>query len=58
MSYYVAAGQELPEFGSLAELQASTGDGVFSDGGTLHLKLYVRDGRDYAVLDLCAVNCL
>lgn len=56
--YYIAPGQELPDLGSLSALQASTGDGVFSDGGTLHVKLYVRDGRDYAVLDLCADSCL
>jgi hypothetical protein len=55
--YYVAAGQELPQFASLAELQASTGDGVFSDGGDIHVKLYVRDSRDYAVLDLCTADC-
>jgi cell migration-inducing and hyaluronan-binding protein len=55
--YYVAGGQELPEFSSLAELQASTGEGVFSNGGDIHVKLYVRSDRDYAVLDLCTSSC-
>ena len=55
--YYVASGQELPEFGSLAELEASTGDGVYSSGGDIHVKLYVRNDRDYAVLDLCTASC-
>ncbi|MCP4306715.1 MAG: transmembrane domain-containing protein [bacterium] len=55
--YYVAAGQELPEFGSLAALEASTGDGVYSDGASIHVKLYVSSDRDYAVLDLCTSGC-
>lgn len=55
--YYVATGQELPAFGSLAELEASTGDGVLSDGSSIHVKLYVRTDRDYAVLDLCTAGC-
>lgn len=55
--YYVAAGQELPALGSLAELEASTGDGVYSDGASIYVKLYVRSDRNYAVLDLCTAGC-
>ncbi|THF84855.1 transmembrane domain-containing protein [Deinococcus sp. KSM4-11] len=37
----------------LASLDATTGDSYALNGGTLYLKLVVRPGTDFAVLDVC-----
>ena len=43
---------------SLAELDQSDGGMYRLEGGTLHLKLQVWSGRDYAVIDVCRFeNC-
>ena len=43
----------LTEVVSLAALEASDGGSYLLEGGTLHLKPVVQEGRDWAVIDIC-----
>ncbi len=51
--WWIDARNELPTFGSVAALDAATGAGMHHDGGRLHLRLVVQDGRGYAQVEVC-----
>jgi cell surface hyaluronidase len=58
--YWIDNRNKLAAASSLADLQASTGDKFFIEGGTLHLKLQVKAEtnytKDYALLDVCKTD--
>ncbi|MBB6098633.1 cell migration-inducing and hyaluronan-binding protein [Deinobacterium chartae] len=51
--WWIDARNTLKRVGSVAELEASTGDSYFLEGGVLHLKLMVKPGGNQMVLDVC-----
>ena len=56
--YWVDARNLATRVGSLEELNRSSGDSYYLAGGTLHLKLTVQDGKNYASFDVCRrANC-
>jgi cell surface hyaluronidase len=58
--YWVDNRNKLAAAANIAELDASTGDKFFLGGGTLSLKLQIKNEpqypRDYAILDLCKTD--
>ena len=54
--WWIDARNTLAAASSLADLEASTGNKYWLEGGTLHLKMQIQanaDNRDWAVLDVC-----
>jgi cell migration-inducing and hyaluronan-binding protein len=53
--YWVDNRNKLPRAASRVEFDSSNGDRYWSEGGTVFVKLVVRNepGRDWAVLDVC-----
>ncbi len=53
--YWIDNRNKLPRAASRAEFDSSNGDRYWSEGGSVFVKLVVRDqpGRDWAVLDIC-----
>ncbi len=53
--YWIDNRNKLARAASRAEFDSSTGDRYWSEGGTVFVKLVVRNqpGRDWAVLDIC-----
>ncbi len=51
--YWIDNRNKLPQAASRAEFENSSGERYWSEGGVLWVKLVVREGRDWAVLDIC-----